>query len=67
MSRTGIISPYLTLRYVVRSGFPNIYPTFCRDRPRTTSELPAKDDQSKTRIFEPFFTTKEVGKPPTLA
>ena len=26
MSRTGIITPYLTLRYVVRSGFLDIYP-----------------------------------------
>ena len=23
---SGIVTPYLTLRYVVRSGFPNIYP-----------------------------------------
>jgi hypothetical protein len=26
MLRTGIITPYLTLRYVVRSGFLDIYP-----------------------------------------
>ena len=26
MLRTGIITPYLTLRYVVRSGFINTYP-----------------------------------------
>jgi len=26
--RTGIITPYLTLRYVVRSGFIDIYPIF---------------------------------------
>jgi len=25
MSRTGIVTPYLTLRYVVRSGFLNTY------------------------------------------
>jgi hypothetical protein len=28
VSITGIITPYLTLRYVVRSGFRNTYPTF---------------------------------------
>jgi hypothetical protein len=31
VSRTGIITPYLTLRYVVRSGFPDTYLTFLQE------------------------------------
>jgi len=44
---SGIITTYLSLRLLVIRGFLDIYPTFCRDQPRTT-ELPntRKLDQS---------------------
>ena len=40
MLRTGIVTTYLVLRYLVGSGFRNIYPTLWRKSTRGNFRLP---------------------------